>query len=128
MKSYTDLEQSKELAKILPLDSADMSWAGTGLGKPFARTIPCKGYPEEICPCWSLAALLNYLREIGLFPEIDADEFAVTMYIASYDVEDVDRLVPMHKIKVKAETFIEACVEMIIKLHERKLINELKNK
>ena len=61
MKAYTDIEQSKELAKILPVESADMSWAGTGLGNPFARTIPCKGYPEEICPCWSLAALLDVL-------------------------------------------------------------------
>ena len=26
IKSYTDLEQSKKLAKILPLESADMWW------------------------------------------------------------------------------------------------------
>ena len=26
MKSYTDLEQSRKLAKILPIESADMSW------------------------------------------------------------------------------------------------------
>ena len=26
MKSYTDLEQSKKLAEILPLESADMSY------------------------------------------------------------------------------------------------------
>ena len=69
MKSYTDLEQSKKLTEILQVKSADMSWAGTGLGKPFARTIPCKGYPEEIYPCWSLASLLEVLPN-----EISTDE------------------------------------------------------
>jgi hypothetical protein len=27
MKSYTDLEQSRKLADILPLESADQTWA-----------------------------------------------------------------------------------------------------
>ena len=63
MKAFTNIKQSKKLAEILPVESVDMSWAGTGLGKPFARTIPSKGYPEEICPCWSLAALLDILSE-----------------------------------------------------------------
>ena len=63
MKAFTNIKQSKKLAEILPVESADMSWAGTGLGKPFARIIPSKGYPEEICPCWSLAALLDILSE-----------------------------------------------------------------
>jgi hypothetical protein len=26
IKSYTDLEQSKKLAEVLPIDSADMYW------------------------------------------------------------------------------------------------------
>lgn len=63
MKAYTDIHQSKKLAEILPIESADMSWAGTGLGKPFARTIPCKGYPEEICPCWSLPDIAKWPKD-----------------------------------------------------------------
>ena len=62
IKSYTDLQQSKKLAEILPKESADMSWVSNGLGKPFARTIPIKGDPEELCACWSLAALLEYMN------------------------------------------------------------------
>lgn len=58
---YTNISQSKVLAEILPLESADMSYVSNGLGKPFARTIPIKGHPEEVCACWSLAALLGYL-------------------------------------------------------------------
>lgn len=61
IKSYSDLEQSKKLAEILPIESADMSWVSNGLGKPFARTIPIKGDPEELCGCWSLAALISIL-------------------------------------------------------------------
>lgn len=121
MKAFTDIEQSKQLAEILPIESADMSWAGTGLGKQFARTIPCKGHPEEICPCWSLAALLNYLREIDFFPEIDADEFMVTMSINYYNEEEGGLLAPVHNIKVNAEAFIDACYEMICKLKKNLL-------
>ena len=61
MKSYTDIEQSRKLTEILPIESADMSWVSNGLGKPFARTIPIKGDPEELCGCWSLAALLSVI-------------------------------------------------------------------
>lgn len=62
-KIATDVTQSKLLAKILPIESADMSWVSNGLGKPFARTIPIKGDPEELCGCWSLAALLSILPD-----------------------------------------------------------------
>ena len=61
MKSYTDLEQSKKLAEILPIESADMyrvfeNNAETRVyyGKMPTAYFVCK-------PCWSLAALLNIL-------------------------------------------------------------------
>lgn len=122
MKAYTDISQSKKLAQILPLESADMSWASNGLGKPFARTISIKGDPEELCACWSLAALLNYLREIDFFPSIEADGHRVTMNVCYYDDEEAGPLAPVHDINVEAESFIDACYEMIIKLHEQKLL------
>lgn len=68
MKAYTDLEQSKRLAKILPIESADMRYA------PFGDTHPwfCDDCLIEkgASPCWSLAALLNIL------PETIEDEWA----------------------------------------------------
>lgn len=131
MKPYTDIEQSKKLAEFLPIESADMWWnwisdpfdevnGGEYTTEPLLHKPVC--YPEKVIPCWSLAALLNYLREIDSFPEIYADEFAVTMNITyfDYDVEDERRLVPMHSINVKEESFIDACYEMILKLHEEK--------
>ena len=119
MKAFTSLEQSRKLADILSPESADMRYA------PFGDTHPWfwddNLLEKGAIPCWSLAALLNYFREIDFFPEIDADECSVTMNINYYNEEEASLLAPIHNIKVKAESFIDACYEMIIKLHEQKL-------
>lgn len=121
MKAFTDIEQSRQLAEILPIESADMCYA-----LPYEEgdkpLLEQGGFGST--PCWSLDALLNYLREIDSFPEIDADEFGVTMNITYFyhDVEDECRLVPMDSINVKEESFIDACVEMILKLNEQKTL------
>jgi hypothetical protein len=44
IKSYTDLEQSKKLAEILPIESADMCF-------------------NDNEPCWSLVALLEQFED-----------------------------------------------------------------
>lgn len=123
MKSYTDIEQSKKLAEILPIESADMSWAGTGLGKPFARTIPCKDYPEEICPCWSLAALLEILPD----EIIDDNGYNILINIEKYDLKyRVSYFTDLNwadKITTdEYESFVDACYEMILKLHKLNLL------
>ena len=64
IKAFSDLEQSKALAKILPLESADMYWYLATKDNPKARFN--EGYNEygdfEL-PCWSLAALLSFLPD-----------------------------------------------------------------
>ena len=70
IKSYTDLEQSKKLAEILPLKSADMHyWCG--------KKIRIGGYKtmdkDLDIPCWSLAALLALIPEVSLNTFKDAD-------------------------------------------------------
>ena len=61
IKSYTDLSQSKKLAEILPLESADMYW--DLLSKSNYAKVNDIGY----CLCrtcvyaWGLAALLDVL-------------------------------------------------------------------
>ncbi len=69
-------------------------------------------------PAWSLSALFNYLREIDFFPEIDADELTVTMSINYVNDYEAKRLTPLQTITVKAENFIDACYELILKLHD----------
>ena len=70
MKSYTDLDQSKKLAEILPLESADMFWyrdAVTTEVNP--RIMNYMQVPKlqsmYYSPCWSLTALLDVLPDPG---------------------------------------------------------------
>ena len=141
MKSYINIEQSKILAKILPIESADMCWCnnsikGVNYTDEFSANLytvkemkelfdtTLNGWDKywELIPCWSLASLLNYLREVDYFPEINVDEFEVTMSINYYNEDEAKPLAPVHNIKVKAESFIDACYELILKLKEQKLL------
>lgn len=77
-KSYTDIEQAKKLAEILPLESADMWWLYiTAQGKHIAMMyeepdphylarMESYGIKNAVIHCWSLAALLNILPESEL--------------------------------------------------------------
>lgn len=118
IKSFTSLEQSKKLAEILPLESADMYYTsgdeydicfGSGVYKEIADWI-CKGTPRPAdIPCWSLAALLDILPKInGLKPILDLEENSI-----QYTGIDL---------YVVADNPVDACVAMIIKLHERKML------
>jgi len=64
MKSYTDLEQSKKLTEILPIESADMKILSFGIDIK-RRVVPINDIAvlnrEDEIPCWSLAALLELL-------------------------------------------------------------------
>ena len=129
MKSYTDIEQSKKLAEILPLESADMSWVSNGLGKPFARTIPIKGDPEELCACWSLAALSEFI-----LPYIEDDngnnyKFYISKdgqyrWIAYYESDNASiHIKRWNGIEMITEPNpIDACYKIIVLSYEQKLI------
>ena len=130
IKSYTDLEQSKKLAEILPLESADMWYQYTGISikdgskKPiyFPMVIrDCES--DEDIPCWSLAALLEEIPEIINFDD-DESDYALEilkeggLYYLSYGN-------PLEGDKLNIEpqeNFIDACVAMIEKLHELNLL------
>ena len=69
MKSYTDIEQSRELEKILPLESADMGWYYSR-NPNTARNQMWVGTKTENAdiPCWSLSALVEIFdRDYGLW-------------------------------------------------------------
>ena len=72
MKSYTDIEQSKKLAEILPIESADMHYATWTILDGEFIVSPNQGstikslqedYGNQIIPCWSLAALLEQFED-----------------------------------------------------------------
>jgi hypothetical protein len=63
MKSYTDIEQSRKLAEILPLESADM-WFHPYPNDEYWYDVPNIGNADlkyNQLPCWSLASLIDVL-------------------------------------------------------------------
>lgn len=102
MKAYTTLEQSKKLAKILPLDSADMYYA-----YDIIYAIPYKNGIGTEKPCWSLAALLDYLSPNFLI-DIENINYKWKLDCRSQVIEE--------------EELVDACYKMIIKLHEQNLL------
>ncbi len=126
MKSYTDLEQSERLAKILPLESADMSYTldfdsvkyeiSTTSYKSWIVPKYAESYKgfNQVLPCWSLAALLDVLKddikiEKTLFDQ--SDMFTYSILGDAYEYRTYEH-----------ENLIDACVEMIIKLKELNLL------
>ena len=153
MKSYTDLDQSRKLAGMLSIESADMRYGyiapydysdrmydGGYDEIPYPKDFLIKNpnfsadeYDAEL-PCWSLAALLNLLPN-----EIITDnrfECHYQIHIRKYDGDDNTTL---HQIAYgnnrgssgswhdmvntgEKESLIDACYEMILKLHELNLL------
>lgn len=129
IKSYTDLEQSKKLAEILPLESADMWYHGHG--SPWESE---KVYDSDACPfhsmspnwdkpCWSLAALLEEIPEIINFDD-DESDYALEILKES-DLYYLSYGNPLEGDKLNIEpqeNFVDACVAMIEKLHKLNLL------
>jgi len=121
IKSYTDLEQSQALAKILPHESADMSWKyqkDKWVGEPDYREWPEfeKATDKRDIPCWSLAALINLLPQhivtgMGYLQlVIDKNWDGKTCEVA-YENGDSYK-------ECRNENLVDSCVEMISRLHE----------
>ncbi len=64
IKSYTSLEQSKKLAEILPIESADMFYRNNGIDVKLMWEHTAQKVES---PCWSLAALMDVLDRGALF-------------------------------------------------------------
>ena len=118
MKSYTDLEQSRKLANILPLESADMYYYP--INDDYAGPVIGTADKESI-PCWSLTALLNILHSKAKdIPSLSGGGYKDGEYISDwcldYEFENGDYQ------KTFADNPVDACVVMIEKLHELNLL------
>jgi len=118
IQAYTDLEQSKKLAEILPLESADTCYYEY---TSHIDGTPKVGYKEGVTegiPCWSLAALLNVLPEINdisLKMEKVKAKDGYDGYYYPIEYKGIV-LIPYSKNPV------DACYEMVLKLHELNLL------
>ena len=115
MKSYTDLEQSKKLAEILSIESADMFWRYNhnihtydDIPKILVVNNWDDDYNKDI-PCWSLTALMNVLDRGALF--ITPQGWACQSYINFKAITSDYYSNP-----------IDACYEIILKLNELNLL------
>ena len=106
IKSFTSLEQSKKLAKILPLESADMRYAPFGDTHPWFLSNDL--IEKDSIPCWSLAALLGVLPNYQLQTQDDGIGILCSCNV-KFNI-------------VTANNPVDACYEMIIKLKESNLL------
>ena len=126
IKSYTDLEQSKKLAKILPLESADMHYnnasiKGINYVDEYRAELMYYNTAQKvlskylinpifgIIPCWSLSALLGVLPDYTLQTNTDGTVFVVC-----------ESKKPM--ISDAYDNPVDACMAIIENLHELKLL------
>lgn len=118
MKYYTNIEQSKNLAEILPIESADGYWFKGFPSQPYMVYTRVTPNPGEHIPCWSLAALLDVLptiddRNAVFCKDIRCDKWHVFYHgTATLPLIDTERYLDV----------VDACVEMILKLDELKLL------
>ena len=120
MKTYTDLEQSRILSKILPHESADM-WYSIVDNEAFICLEHHNEY-EQI-PCWSLAALLGIIKKYGLidlrFLSSTFDsrgEHLMNVWCCTFD--NINTV----SFDFYADNPIDVCYETILKLHELKIL------
>lgn len=115
MKSYTDLEQSKILAKILKLESADMCYVAGALLVKAPTTygiVPVEEmYKRHIIPCWSLAALLSVLPKLINHETLFIETSAALWHIGYRNIYTA-----------RGDNLVDACIAIIEKLHEFNLL------
>ena len=128
MEKHTTLSQSKKLAEFLPLESADMHYNNASIkGVNYVDNYRAElmDYNTavkvlskyslnplfEIVPCWSLDALLDILP----YPSLHKTHLG--WRCDSYDKEGTTCRLGENK-----NSPIDACVEMILKLHNENVL------
>ena len=119
IKSFTSLEQSRKLAEFLSYESADMGYicedfVDEDTGEIVEVQQVVLGYIENSTPCWSLTALLNVLPDGTNLIKEDADT-ENEHYMCTVGVKD-------DIISTFGDNPVDACVDMIEKLHELKML------
>ena len=109
IKSFTDISQSKVLADILPLESADMYWWSSGK-RYYIEAMDDGDFNKEEghVRAWSLAALLGVLPNYQLQTQDDGIGILCSCN-GNFNI-------------VTADNPIDACMAMIEKLNELEML------
>ena len=125
IKSYTSLEQSMKLAEILPIESADMCYPRDAFAVNYDKEPVCHHSGIGLAhPCWSLAALYGILpnnkKESTTLSrggwKIEPPEY-IDNWWCEYEDDNHTK-----DFAVSADNPVDACYNMIIKLHELKML------
>lgn len=111
IKAYTDISQSKTLSKILPLESADMCYINGDSGKIIIGEWGNNVHDEDDIPCWSLAALLRVLTNPSLHKTL-----------IGWRCDSYNENCTKFQLGGMADNPVDACVDMVEKLHELKML------
>lgn len=136
IKSFTSLEQSKKLAEILPLESADMHYcleqrdvaSGYEIGiTPYtkAKSFTGKCNIIDVQPAWSLTALLNVIpnnENISTNLSKGGYRIPTIKYPNNWFVDYEDETNGLNNCATSADNPVDACYEMILKLNELKML------
>ena len=120
IKAYPDINQCKKLAEILSIESADMGWYYSCNPQAARNQMWVGTKPENAdVPCWSLAALLSIIKDKCSYFEL--------IYLKSTIDGRANRLENVHRLStdvydIYEKEAIDACYEMILKLHELKML------
>ncbi len=132
------MPQSSKLAEILPHESADMKWfiPADNEGEFIEEVSLIKNKSEyalfdkitdwndtPYLPCWSLAALLNVIPQEIFDGEyiLNITEGCDNRWVLTYDGYE-DRTKSYYGLSSGADNLVDACYEMILKLHELNLL------
>lgn len=134
MKSYTDIEQSQKLAEILPIESADIILTLEGNSEltsyPIMRNysefynylrifeLEEKYIKRTYIPAWSLASLMESITKVqqgGIFYNLTYD-FILSKWTMNIEADNWRGDVGLY------DNPVDAYVNMILKLHEQKLL------
>ena len=128
VKSHTDIEQSKVLAEILSLDSADYFYKYC-IGHYNTIHYRLETYPynkgankKHDIPCWSLSALLNVLPKIYYPVKDHKTDLILGKPKDKWCVLYWDTTGMQHGEETLGDNPVDACVDMIVKLKEKNMI------
>ena len=122
MKAYTDVKQSKKLAEILPLESADMHYATWTILNGEFIVSPHQGstiedlqedYGNQIIPCWSLSALIELLPNKIV---VNNENYFLNFTKNNVEYIGIGTWDGQKCISTEEENLLDACYNMIVKL------------
>ena len=125
IKSYTDIEQSKKLAEILPIESADMYWDYDVRKHEYYTMVMDELFDDTCIRAWSLASLLDVLpNNENISTNLSKGGYRISTleYTNRWFVDYEDETNGLNNCVTSADNPVDACYKMIIKLYELKML------